>query len=143
MMHDDDDDRGYDLADMMSGARPLPSRIDLEKCANYGVRAADVNNVIQCAVGGQAMTTMIEGEKSFDVTIRWPKGRRGWRRRTADGTRGSPLASDQTNSRYLITAPPDRRTPAAPKGPEAVVRDDPAAATPPGPAATLPAEAWV
>ena len=34
---------------------------------------ADVNNVIQTAVGGKAFTQMIEGEKIFDITLRWPE----------------------------------------------------------------------
>ena len=29
--------------------------------------------MIQTAIGGQAVTKMIEGEKEFDVTIRWPQ----------------------------------------------------------------------
>jgi cobalt-zinc-cadmium resistance protein CzcA len=38
---------------------------------------ADVNNVVQAAVGAMAMTSMVEGEKLFDVSVRWPKWRRG------------------------------------------------------------------
>ena len=29
------------------------------------------------AVGGQAFSTMIEGEKTFDITVRWPEKLRG------------------------------------------------------------------
>jgi cobalt-zinc-cadmium resistance protein CzcA len=46
---------------------------DPEKCKNWGVSVADLQNVIQTAVGGQSASTMIEGEKRFDITIRWPK----------------------------------------------------------------------
>jgi cobalt-zinc-cadmium resistance protein CzcA len=45
---------------------------DPEKCARWGVSKADVMAVIQSAVGGKALSQMIEGEKSFDVTLRWP-----------------------------------------------------------------------
>jgi len=55
------------------GQSNLEFRVDLDKCAKWGVSAADVNNLIQCAVGGKAQTSMIEGEKVFDVTLRWPK----------------------------------------------------------------------
>jgi cobalt-zinc-cadmium resistance protein CzcA len=58
------------------GQSNLEFRVDLDKCARWGVSAADVNNLIQAAVGGQALTTMIEGEKLFDVTLRWPKAKR-------------------------------------------------------------------
>jgi cobalt-zinc-cadmium resistance protein CzcA len=59
------------------GQTNLEFRVDLEKCARYGVSAADVNNVIQTAIGGKSMTTMIEGEKLFDVTVRLPRHLRG------------------------------------------------------------------
>jgi cobalt-zinc-cadmium resistance protein CzcA len=55
------------------GQSNLEFRVDLDKCAKWGVSAADVNNLIQCAVGGKAQTSMVEGEKLFDVTLRWPE----------------------------------------------------------------------
>jgi heavy metal efflux system protein len=50
--------------------------VDKEKCKRWGVQVGDVNNVINSAVHGQAMTQMIEGERLFDVTLRLPKDRR-------------------------------------------------------------------
>jgi cobalt-zinc-cadmium resistance protein CzcA len=41
------------------------------------VSTADVNSVIKTALGAQAASTMIEGEKLFDIRIRWPKWARG------------------------------------------------------------------
>jgi cobalt-zinc-cadmium resistance protein CzcA len=61
----------------IKGQTNLEFRVDLEKCRKWGVSASDVNNVIQTALGGKALSTMIEGEKQFDITVRWPKGRRG------------------------------------------------------------------
>ncbi len=58
------------------GQSNLEFRVDPAKCKKWGVQVADVNNVIASALGGQPMTTMIEGEKRFDVSIRWPKWRR-------------------------------------------------------------------
>jgi cobalt-zinc-cadmium resistance protein CzcA len=46
--------------------------VDKEKCKRWGVQVADVNNVINTAVHGNPLTQMIEGEKTFDVTLRWP-----------------------------------------------------------------------
>jgi cobalt-zinc-cadmium resistance protein CzcA len=46
---------------------------DTEKCKQFGVSTADLQGVIQTAVGGQAFSTMIEGEKRYDITLRWPK----------------------------------------------------------------------
>ena len=58
------------------GQTNLEFRVDPKKCEKWGVMVADVNNVIASALGGKAMTTMIEGEKMFDVAVRWPKRRR-------------------------------------------------------------------
>ncbi|SFJ09666.1 efflux RND transporter permease subunit [Planctomicrobium piriforme] len=55
------------------GQSNLEFPVDRQKCARWNVSAADVQAVIQSAVGGKAVTEMIEGEKTFDVTIRWPE----------------------------------------------------------------------
>jgi cobalt-zinc-cadmium resistance protein CzcA len=49
---------------------------DPEKCKKWGVQVADVNNVIASALGAKPLSTMIEGEKIFDIALRWPKARR-------------------------------------------------------------------
>ena len=54
------------------GQSNLEFRVDREKCKRWGVQVADVNNVIETAVRGKAMTQMIEGEKLLDITLRWP-----------------------------------------------------------------------
>lgn len=55
------------------GQANLEFAIDRDKCAQWNLRVADVEHVIQTAVGGAPFTQMIEGEKSFDVTLRWPE----------------------------------------------------------------------
>jgi cobalt-zinc-cadmium resistance protein CzcA len=42
-----------------------------EVCARYGLNTGDVDAVIQAAIGGQAITEVYEGEKFFDLTVRW------------------------------------------------------------------------
>jgi cobalt-zinc-cadmium resistance protein CzcA len=54
------------------GQSNLAFPIDREKCALWGVRVTDVNGVIRSAVGGNTFTEVIEGEKRFDVALRWP-----------------------------------------------------------------------
>jgi cobalt-zinc-cadmium resistance protein CzcA len=44
--------------------------IDREKVARYGINVADVEAVIQAAVGGQAATQVVQGEKLFDLVAR-------------------------------------------------------------------------
>jgi cobalt-zinc-cadmium resistance protein CzcA len=59
------------------GQSNLEFRADPKKCRIWGVQVADVNNFIQTAVGGQPFTQMVEGEKTFDITLRWPFRLRG------------------------------------------------------------------
>lgn len=44
--------------------------VDRDKIARYGINVADVETVIQAAVGGQAATQVIQGEKLFDLVVR-------------------------------------------------------------------------
>ena len=44
--------------------------VDREKIARYGINVADVEGVIQAAVGGEAATQVIQGEKLFDLVVR-------------------------------------------------------------------------
>jgi len=44
--------------------------VDRERISRYGINVADVEAVIQAAVGGQAATQVIQGEKLFDLVIR-------------------------------------------------------------------------
>jgi heavy metal efflux system protein len=60
----------------IKGQPNLEFPIDREKCKRWGVSVADVQNVIQTALAGKAVTQMIEGEKIFDVTLRWPEALR-------------------------------------------------------------------
>jgi cobalt-zinc-cadmium resistance protein CzcA len=44
--------------------------VDRDKIARYGINVADVEAVVQAAVGGQAATQVIQGEKLFDLVVR-------------------------------------------------------------------------
>ena len=44
--------------------------VDREKIARYGINVADVEAVVEAAVGGQAATQVIQGEKLFDLVVR-------------------------------------------------------------------------
>jgi cobalt-zinc-cadmium resistance protein CzcA len=54
------------------GQSNLEFPVDRQKCARWNVSATDVQFVIQSAVSGKKVADLIEGEKTFDVTIRWP-----------------------------------------------------------------------
>ena len=55
------------------GQPELQINLDQAKMAQYGVVAADANAVIEMAIGGKAATQIYEGEKKFDLRIRYPE----------------------------------------------------------------------
>ena len=57
----------------IKGQANLEFAIDRTKCALWNVSVADVQNVLSTAVGGKSLTQVVEGERKFDVTLRWPE----------------------------------------------------------------------
>ena len=55
------------------GQTNLEFPVDRAKCARWNVNVADVQNVLATAVGGRPFTQMVEGEKTFDITLRLPE----------------------------------------------------------------------
>ncbi len=60
----------------IQGQTNLTFPVDRHKCAVWGVRVADIDDVVATAVGGNAFSEMIEGEKRFDISLRWPENLR-------------------------------------------------------------------
>jgi len=54
------------------GQPELQINLDQTKMALYGVTAEDANAVIEMAIGGKAATQIFEGERKFDLRIRYP-----------------------------------------------------------------------
>jgi len=52
------------------GQPSLTLTIDRDRIARYGINVADVNGLIEAAVGGVAATSVVQGEKSFDLVVR-------------------------------------------------------------------------
>jgi cobalt-zinc-cadmium resistance protein CzcA len=52
------------------GQPNLVVRIDRAKAARYGFSVADINAVVQAAIGGQEVTRVYEGEMNFALTVR-------------------------------------------------------------------------
>jgi cobalt-zinc-cadmium resistance protein CzcA len=44
---------------------------DRTACARYGLNVGDVTAVVQAAIGGQAVTQVLEGDRRFDLVVRW------------------------------------------------------------------------
>lgn len=58
------------------GQPELRIQLHDHKMARYGVTMADAQSVVAMAIGGQAVTTFYEGERMFDVRIRYQKPHR-------------------------------------------------------------------
>jgi heavy metal efflux system protein len=49
---------------------------DRQICSRYGLNVGDVGAAVQAAIGGQAVTQVLEGDRRFDLVVRWqPKYR--------------------------------------------------------------------
>lgn len=55
------------------GQPELQIDLNQDEMAQYGVTAADANAVIEMAIGGKAATQIYEGERKFDLRIRYPE----------------------------------------------------------------------
>lgn len=52
------------------GQPALTIAIDRAKIARYGINVADVNGLIEAAIGGAAATQVVQGERLFDLVVR-------------------------------------------------------------------------
>jgi heavy metal efflux system protein len=58
------------------GQPNLNIKVDRAKAARYGLNSGDVNAVIQAAMGGAVATSVLEGDRQFDLVVRYtPEGR--------------------------------------------------------------------
>jgi cobalt-zinc-cadmium resistance protein CzcA len=53
------------------GQPNLNIKVDRAKAARYGLNSGDVNSVIQAALGGAVATSVLEGERQFDLVVRY------------------------------------------------------------------------
>ena len=60
----------------VKGQPNLEFPVDPAKCNLWAVSVSDVEEVVQTAVGGHSFSEMIEGEKAFDIALRWPESLR-------------------------------------------------------------------
>jgi cobalt-zinc-cadmium resistance protein CzcA len=63
-------------AEQVAGMPNLNLKIDRARLARYGLTVADVQEVIETAVGGKAATEIIEGQMRVEVMVRFPEARR-------------------------------------------------------------------
>ncbi len=63
--------------EQISGQTYLNIYIDRDAIARYGLNIADVQQVIEIAIGGKVATEVFEGQKRVGVFVRYPEARRG------------------------------------------------------------------
>ena len=54
------------------GQPNLDIKIDRDKVARYGLNSGDVNTVIQAALGGAIATQVLEGDREWNLVVRYP-----------------------------------------------------------------------
>mgnify|MGYP001022572555 CR=1 FL=1 len=57
--------------EQVAGLPQLQIKIDRSKIARYGINVADVNQIIETAIGGKSTGEVFEGEKRFELTVRF------------------------------------------------------------------------
>jgi len=63
--------------EQISGAAQVRIVVDRKAIARYKINLADINSLIETAVGGQVATTVIEGQMRFAMLVRFPEKDRG------------------------------------------------------------------
>jgi cobalt-zinc-cadmium resistance protein CzcA len=58
------------------GQPNLNIQVDRAKAARYGLNSGDINSVIQTALGGSVATQVLEGDRQFDLVVRYPEEER-------------------------------------------------------------------
>ena len=53
------------------GQPNLNIKVDRARAARYGLNSGDVNSVIQAAMGGAVATSVLEGDRQFDLVVRY------------------------------------------------------------------------
>jgi heavy metal efflux system protein len=60
----------------LSGQQTLTIEIDRQSIARYGINVSDVNDLIETAFGGKAVGQLYEGQRRFDIVVRYPQENR-------------------------------------------------------------------
>lgn len=64
------------MSEKIAGQPYINISIDREKIARYGINMSDVQNIIGIAVAGKTATKFYEGNRNFDITVRFQEDKR-------------------------------------------------------------------
>ncbi len=63
-------------AEQQAGLAQVMIDIDRTKVSRYGINISDVENVIEMGMGGKSASQFLEGERRFDITLRYEENAR-------------------------------------------------------------------
>jgi cobalt-zinc-cadmium resistance protein CzcA len=63
--------------EQVSGLPILTVKLDRRALSRYGLSTADVQNVVEIAIGGKSVGKLFEGDRRFDIVVRLPENLRG------------------------------------------------------------------
>ena len=64
------------FADRAQSGRYIDIDVQRDAAARYGVSVAEIQRAVQMAVGGESISTIIDGRERYPVTLRFPRGDR-------------------------------------------------------------------
>ncbi|RIK72255.1 MAG: hypothetical protein DCC67_19510, partial [Planctomycetota bacterium] len=103
--------------DQIVGEGYLEIDVDREKAARYGVNVGDVQDVVEVALGGQAITTTVEGRERFPVRIRYARDFRldeeSVRQLLVSGSAGQAMTDGAASRSERAEAGPPQQVPLA------------------------------
>jgi Cu(I)/Ag(I) efflux system membrane protein CusA/SilA len=103
------------FAERLEGGRYLEIAPDRDAMARYGLSMGDVQDVVATALGGQTVTTTVEGRERYGVIVRYPRDLRDDPRAIGEGvlvpTPGGAMVPLGQVARISLTGgPPSIRT---------------------------------
>lgn len=64
------------VVERVAGQPYISIKTDRARIARYGINVNDVQIIVETAIGGKPVTVLFEGEKYFDVLVRYPEEKR-------------------------------------------------------------------
>lgn len=64
------------VVERVAGQPYISIKTDRARIARYGINVNDVQAIVETAIGGKPVTVLYEGEKYFDVLVRYPEEKR-------------------------------------------------------------------